>query len=96
MNQGENIFSEDEIELRTYLLILFQRRWMILAAVVIAVAGAWLTNPEIPGPVYESRVRLMVVPSVSDGLLNGGTGTSFAGRMSADTLSAWPKGMTCH
>ncbi|MDA1228163.1 MAG: hypothetical protein O3A33_09410 [Chloroflexi bacterium] len=92
MNQHDNIFSEDDIELRSILIIVLRRWWLIVGAVLVVAGGAWMTNPEPSGPTYQSRVRLMLVPSVSEGLLNGVSSSSFASRMSAETLSSLATG----
>jgi len=88
MTQGEQIFHEDEIELRSIILIILRRWWLIVGSVLIVVAGAWLTNPEPLGPIYESRVKLMLQPPVSEGLLNDETASSFFSRMSQDAFSS--------
>ena len=88
MTQGDQIFHEDEIELRSIILIILRRWWLIVGSVLIVVAGAWLTNPEPLGPIYESRVKLMLQPPVSEGLLNDETASSFFSRMSQDAFSS--------
>jgi capsular polysaccharide biosynthesis protein len=88
MTQGNQIFREDEIELRSIILIILRRWWLIVGSVLIVGAGAWFTNPEPLGPIYESRVKLMLQPPVSEGLLNDETASSFSSRMSQDAFSS--------
>ena len=92
MTQRNQIFSEDEIDLRSIILIILRRWWLVVGSVLIVGAGAWFTNPESPNLIYESRASLMLKPPVSEEILTDETASLFSSDMSVDALTSMATG----
>jgi uncharacterized protein involved in exopolysaccharide biosynthesis len=92
MTQRNQIFSEDEIDLRSIILIILRRWWLVVGSVLIVGAGAWFTNPESPNLIYESRASLMLKPPVSEEILTDATASLFSSDMSVDALTSMATG----
>ncbi len=66
---------EYEVDLREYIQVIWQEKWIILAIFLIAAGAAYGFIKTRP-PQYETQTTLLITPRVSEQLENGGEGLS--------------------
>lgn len=55
-------YDEYEIDLREYIILIWQKKWFILGLVVLAILAAFFYNLFFVQPVYEARATLLILP----------------------------------
>ncbi|MFW6301639.1 MAG: Wzz/FepE/Etk N-terminal domain-containing protein [Bacillota bacterium] len=56
--QENNTYDEYEIDLREYIMLLWNKKWLIIGLVVIAMVAAWAVSSFFMGETYETEVTL--------------------------------------
>ncbi|MFW5791001.1 MAG: Wzz/FepE/Etk N-terminal domain-containing protein [Bacillota bacterium] len=56
--QENNTYDEYEIDLREYIMLLWNKKWLIIGLVVIAMVAAWAVSSFLMGETYETEVTL--------------------------------------
>lgn len=56
--QENNTYDEYEIDLREYIMLLWNKKWLIIGLVVIAMVAAWAVSSFMMGETYETDATL--------------------------------------
>lgn len=60
MNNRMDYYDEYEIDLREYILLLWEHKWFITAFVAAAVLAAFFVSSFLLGPVYETKAKIQL------------------------------------
>ncbi len=58
--QENNTYEEYEIDLREYIMLLWNKKWLIIGLVVIAMVAAWAVSSFFMGETYETDATLRI------------------------------------
>jgi len=60
MNNRMEYYDEYEIDLREYIMLIWEHKWFITAFVIIAVLAAFFVSSFLLGPVYETKAKIQL------------------------------------
>lgn len=91
MSQSFESPPDDEIDLRDYLLVLWQKCYILTVVFLAVVAIVWFTTPSSGNPLFATRTRLLLVRPVSESINSrpaGGAGAFSSRSLSSETLTS--------
>jgi capsular polysaccharide biosynthesis protein len=62
LENNRQYYDEYEIDLREYIILLWQKKWFVLGLVILAILAALFYNLFFVQPVYEARATLLILP----------------------------------
>jgi len=60
MDNRREYYDEYEIDLREYIMLIWEHKWFITAFVIIAVLAAFFVSSFLLGPVYETKAKIQL------------------------------------